>query len=581
MSMYIAEDSATLQEWLEEKFEEAIEKSTAVKGASEVTESTKESFGDYQCNSALKVAKTIGLKPREVASKIIEAFGEEDLVEKLEIAGPGFINIHLNNEKMADRLFRCFGDLRLGVPFAKTREKVICEFSSPNIAKPMHVGHLRSTIIGESIARLQEFLGHEVIRLNHVGDWGTQFGMLIAFLKKFHPEVIEDASSATLDDLVSWYREAKKVFDEDKAFQTAAREEVVRLQAGGELSLKAWRHICEISRRGFNEIYRLLDAKIDERGESFYNPLLPTIIKDFEAKGLVKIDGGAKCVFLEGFTNKEGEPLPLIIQKQDGGFNYATTDLAGFKYRASEDEAKRIIIVTDSGQSLHFKMVYQAAQKVGYIDSAKIRFDHVTFGLVLAADGKKFRTRSGETERLSELLATAIGRAKELLQGRDVENLEKSAQVLGIGSVKYADLSCNRIKDYTFSYDRMLRFEGNTAAFILYAYVRIQSIKRKIGASMELLHKEAKLSLAHPTERALALHLLRFSEALFAMDQDLMPSRLTDYLFHLAEKFHAFFRDCRVEGDPSEKSRLVLCELTARTIQKGLQLLGIETLERM
>lgn len=550
-------------------------------GEAEITQSTRPEFGDYQYNSALKIAQKAKRNPREVAEEIVGRVQDPTgLIEKMEVKGPGFINIFVNKGQVGVELVEILVDERLGVPIPPKRERIICEFSSPNIAKAMHVGHLRSTIIGDSIARLMEFLGHDVIRLNHVGDWGTQFGMLITYIKTYHPEIVKDASGAELEQLMEWYKKSKGEFDASATFKQKSQEEVVRLQGGDETSKIVWEHICEISRRAFHEIYDLLDVHLQERGESFYNPYLEGVIRDFEEKGLVTVDDGAKCVFLEGFKNKEGEALPIIIQKRDGGFNYSTTDLAGFKYRVQHDKADRIIIVTDSGQSMHFQMVYSAATKVGYINPDKVRFDHVPFGLVLSAEGKKFKTREGETVRLSELLQEAIDEAKVLLQDRNMPDLDEAARILGIGAVKYADLSSNRIKDYTFSYERMLKFEGNTAAYILYSYVRIQSIKKKAECSIDEI-KGHPIELLHPSEVALGLALRRFGEALAFMDEELLPNRLTDYLYHLAECFHTFFRDCHVIGSEKQNSRLLLCELTARIIKRGLYILGIETLEQM
>lgn len=574
---------------LQELFQKAIYKAFNHECSAVITQSTRDHFGDYQCNDALKLSKQVGLAPREVAQKIVENLDDvHGIIEKCEIAGPGFVNIYLNKAHLEKKLSAMALDERLGIPLPKVKQRIICEFSSPNVAKAMHVGHLRSTIIGDALARLMEFLGHDVIRLNHIGDWGTQFGMLITYLKRFCPHVIENAAIEDLEQLMSWYKESKRHFDESPSFKKESQEEVVRLQSGDPTTLKAWHHICEVSRRAFEEIYRRLDIKLQERGESYYNELLPTVIRDFEKAGLCVEDDGAKVVFLEGFQNKEGAPLPLIIQKRDGGYNYSTTDLAGFKQRAQEEKAGRIIVVTDAGQSLHFQMIYQAAVKVGYIDPERTRFDHVTFGVVLAPNGKKFKTREGETERLSDLLDTATSKAKEGLKARvaegkpaDEDDLNHRAEIIGIGSIKYADLSCNRIKDYTFSYDRMLRFEGNTASFILYAYVRIQSIKQRTGVDIEKLIQTPEIRLNHPTEIALGLHLCRFCEALAAMDQELLPNRLTDYLFSLAEKFHAFFRDCRVEGDPAMRPRLILIELAGKVIAKGLDLLGIQTVKHM
>ncbi len=570
----------SLQAELKKRFSTAIAQVSATPEPAEVTQSTRPDFGHYQCNSAMKLAKALKQNPREVAVRIADAFDGEGLVEKLEIAGPGFINIFLNKEALADRLTKMAADPRLGIPKAGQPKRAIVEFSSPNIAKEMHVGHLRSTIIGDSIARMLEFLGHNVLRLNHVGDWGTQFGMLIAYIKEHLPEVIEDPSAATLSDLMAWYKASKQQFDAHPDFKKRSQLEVVSLQGGDLLTLKAWEQICEISRRAFEEIYHLLDTHLEERGESFYNPLLSTTVEDLEKKGLVTLSEGAKCIYLEGFTNREGDPLPMILVKSDGGYNYSTTDMAAIQHRTQEERAEWIIHITDAGQATHFKMIFAAAEKAGYLDREKVRVDHVTFGLVLGPDGKKFRTRSGETERLIDLLETAVTEARKILEERmpdtTADELETIAHALGIGAIKYADLSCHRNGDYTFSYDRMLRFEGNTAAFLLYAYVRINGIKRKIG-----IEPTGPIQLEHPSEVALGLHLAQFSEALEAAVADLLPNRLTDYLYGLAERFNAFHRDCRVAGDPKQDSRLRLCQLCADTLKVGLSLLGLKTVDRM
>jgi arginyl-tRNA synthetase len=528
----------------------------------EVTQSTNARFGHYQCNSAMK----LGRNPREAAQAIIDAIDLQG-VGKAEIAGPGFINVTLEPSLVAERVNALCDDPRLGVPVVEPK-RVICEFSSPNIAKEMHVGHLRSTIIGDAIARLLEFLGHDVRRLNHVGDWGTQFGMLIAYMKRF------GAESSDLSELVEFYKKAKALFDEDADFKRDAQLEVVALQGGDPDSLAFWKQICDVSRIGFQQIYDILDVKLEERGESSYNPVLGEVVADLESKGMVQVSQGAKCIYLDGFVNREGDPLPMIVQKSDGGYLYATTDMAAIRERAKE--ADWIVVVTDAGQATHFQMVFQAAIRAGYVDPAKVRLDHVTFGLVLGADGKKFRTRSGETEKLSDLLDRAVEKAGELLAEREMES-DELAQKLGIAAVKYADLSCNRTGDYTFSYDRMLRFEGNTAAFLLYAYVRIHGIKRKIGKEVPL----GPIELTHPSEEELALHLCRFGEAIELVARDLLPNRLAEYLYGLAERFNAFFRDCRVEGSEHQASRLALCEATAAVLKQGLQLLGIPTVERM
>jgi arginyl-tRNA synthetase len=552
----------------------------------EVTPSTQPQFGHYQCNNALKLAKELKLNPRQVAQKIIDAWTvDSSMIEKMEIAGPGFINIFLTPQFISAEINNVLHDSRLGVPLPHPRQRIIVEFSSPNIAKELHVGHLRSTIIGDSLARLFEFLGHDVLRLNHIGDWGTQFGMLIVFMRENAPDVLEGKKQTDLSSLMQWYRAAKKRFDEDPEFKKKAQLQVVKLQGGDEVSLAAWKMICDISRHAFKEIYDLLDIKLVERGESFYNPYLPEVVADLEKRGIVTISDGAKCIYLEGFEGRDGKSLPIIIQKSDGGYNYDTTDMAALRHRIEIEKADRIIYVTDAGQSLHFQMLFKAAEKAGYLDPAKTRVDHVPFGVVLGADGTKFKTRSGDTEKLIDLLYEAVKQAKAIVQERipnlSEEELNDTAQVLGIDAVKYADLSSHRIKDYVFSYERMLRFEGNTAAFLLYAYVRVQSIKRKVGKEISALLKNSRIQLEHPTEIDLALHLRQFGETLDVVAQDLIPNRLAEYLYVLAEKFHAFFRDCRVEGSPQEDSRLLLCETTGRILKKGLEILGLKTLEKM
>jgi arginyl-tRNA synthetase len=572
-----------------EKADQAIRSAFGSSHEVEVTSSTQAQFGHYQCNSALKIGKALQLSPRTVAEKIVacidrKAADGSEMIADLQIAGPGFINITLSSHFLAGQIQQLLSDERLGVPAPAKKQRIVVEFSSPNIAKELHVGHLRSTIIGDAIARLFEFLGHDVLRLNHIGDWGTQFGMLIAYMQDAAPDVLQGKVETDLIQLMQWYRESKQRFDADADFKKRAQLEVVKLQGGDPVTRSAWQTICEISRKAFAEIYALLDIRTNERGESYYNPYLAEIVAELEAKGLITISDGAKCVFLEGFVTREGTPLPMIVQKSDGGYNYDTTDMAAMRHRIQVEKADRIIILTDAGQSQHFAMIAQASEKAGYLTS-RVRFDHVPFGVVLGPDGKKFKTRSGETEKLIDLLLEAVNRAKNILQERlpdlSPEELNAAAQILGIDAIKYADLSCHRIKDYLFSYDRMLKLEGNTAAFLLYAYVRIQGIKRKVNKKMDEVLGRARVALDHPSEIALALHLRQFGEVLNAMANDLLPNRLCDYLYELAEKFNAFFRDCRVEGVPEEESRLLLCEAASRVLEKGLHLLGLKTLDRM
>ncbi len=565
---------------LKEKVSQALQRAFKEELVAEITQSTQSQFGHYQCTNALKLAKDLKQSPRAVAEQIIAALDLGSIVSRIEIAGPGFINFTMDAAFLSAELNDLLQDPRLGVELPEKRQRIVVEFSSPNVAKELHVGHLRSTIIGDALACLFEFLGHDVLRLNHVGDWGTQFGMLIVYMQDEAPEVLSGSVETDLSTLMGWYREAKKRFDADETFKKRAQLQVVALQGGDPLSLKAWQKICEISRRGFQEIYDLLDVKIIERGESFYNPQLKAIVEDLERKGLITLSNSAKCIFVEGFATREGEPLPMIIQKADGGYNYDTTDMAALRQRFEVEKADRLIYVVDAGQSLHFQMLFKVAEKAGYL---KGEAQHVPFGVVLGADGKKFKTRSGETEKLIDLLSKAIHEAKKIMQGRQLaiseEEIDCLAQILGIDAVKYADLSCHRVKDYTFSYERMLKFEGNTAAFLLYSYVRILGIKRKVNKEISSLH--AKVILAHPSEIELALHLRQFGEELDTITRDLLPNHLCDYLYVLAEKFNAFFRDCRVEGSPEESSRLLLCEATARILEKGLHLLGLKTMDRM
>jgi len=555
----------------------------------EVVQSTQDKFGHYQCNSPMKLTKMLGLKPRDIAEKLVANLDKNDLhgkpmLEDATIAGPGFINLTLTPQFLSSYTDEMLRDQHLGVP-TNTHKRIIVDFSSPNTAKEMHVGHLRSTIIGDCLARLFEFLGYDVLRLNHIGDWGTSFGMLIAYMKEQTPEVLRGESTTDLTHLVTWYKAAKQRFDTDADFKKRSQQEVVDLQGGSQESLKAWNIICDISRKAYQEIYNLLDIKVIERGESFYNPYLADTVADLESKGLVTVSEGAKCIFLDGFQNREGETLPLMIQKSDGGYNYDTTDMAAMRHRIDDEKADRIIIVTDAGQAQHFRMIFKAAELAGYLDPKKVRTDHVPFGLVLGSDGKKFRTRSGDTERLIDLLTAAIDHADKILLERSPEmpaaERAELAHALGIGAIKYADLSCNRTSDYVFSYERMLRFEGNTAAFLMYAYVRVAGIKRKVKADIESVISNHHIKLEHPSEISLGMHLAQFGEALDIVAEDLLPNRLTDYLYVLAEKFNAFFRDCRVEGSPEQSSRLLLCEAVARVMHQGFKILGLPTIDKM
>jgi arginyl-tRNA synthetase len=546
-------------------------------------------FGDYQANVAMSLAKKLGMAPRAIAEQIIQHLDVAECCETPSVAGAGFINLTLKTAYLEESLKRMQADARLGLPLAKEPQRAIVDFSSPNIAKEMHVGHLRSTIIGDCIARVLEFQGHEVLRLNHVGDWGTQFGMLITHLRTAYPEALTTGNAIALGDLTTFYKQAKQRFDEDEAFKDESRLQVVALQSGDTETLKAWNLLCEQSRIAFQEIYDLLDIRITERGESFYNPLLPGVVEDLDKLGLLVKDQGAKCVFLEGFTNKEGNPLPLIVQKSDGGYNYATTDLATVRYRVQQDQVDRSLYVTDAGQANHFAQVWQVAGRAGWIPD-RVSLEHVPFGVVQGEDGKKFKTRSGDTVRLRDLLDEAIVRVRADLETRLTEEGREeteefkahAAQVIGISAVKYADLSQNRTSSYIFSYDKMLALQGNTAPYLLYAYVRVQGISRKGGIDFDRLG-DCAILLQEETELTLAKHLLQLDEVLTEVETDLYPNRLCQYLFELSQKFNVFYDRCPILNaeEPLRTSRLTLADLTARTIKLGLSLLGIPVLERM
>lgn len=575
----------TIQETIRSAFDEIFHHEFEGLSSShaEIARAKEGTLHDFQCNSAMKLAKQISLAPRVFAEKVAQSIEKrKDLFSSCSVAGPGFINFTLADSFLIEKLQECARQTELVFP-AHRKERILVDFSSPNIAKEMHVGHLRSTILGDALARILEKRGHDVIRHNHIGDWGTSFGMLIAHLRSLPNFSHTFLLSLSLPQLMQLYRESKVRFDSDPIFRKASQQAVVDLQRGDEEHTVIWKEICEVSRQAYEEIYTLLHVRIDERGESFYNPWLKEIVERLEKQGVVELSEGAKCIFVEGISDREHTKLPLIIQKSDGGYNYDTTDMAALWHRVTVEKAERIIYVTDLGQATHFQLVFGAAKKASLLDPSKVRLDHVGFGLVLGPDGKKFKTRSGETEKLRDLLDAAVDKAKEIIRERNPEWTEKEvnalAHILGIGAVKYSDLSCNRLSDYTFSYDRMLRFEGNTAAFIMYSYVRSLSIIKKVAREDSL--PTTLSQLFHPAERALAKQLLLFNDVLTEVEEQLLPNRLTEYLYTLAELFNQFFRDCRVEGDPRMNDRLFLVAMTMRTLKCGLELLGIEVPEKM
>ncbi|NJO43961.1 MAG: arginine--tRNA ligase [Cyanobacteria bacterium CRU_2_1] len=549
-------------------------------------------FGDYQSNVAMSLAKKLGKPPRAIAEQIIQQLDVADFCHPPVVAGAGFINLALKTSYLEAQLHAIHTDPRLGVARSQHPQRVIVDYPSPNIAKEVHVGLLRPSVIGDCLARILEFLGHDVIRLSHIGDWGTPFGMLIAYLREAYPEALKESNDIDLGDLSSFYKAARKRFDADEAFQERARLAVVQLQAGDEETIQAWKIVCDLSNRTNRKIYDWmgLSPEIQERGESFYNPLLLGVIEELDRLGLLVKDSGAKCVFLDGFTNKEGKPLPLIVQKSDGGYNYATTDLAAIRYRTEVDQAQRVIYPVGAEQTNHFAQIFQVGRRAGWITD-EVEFFYAPLGSILGEDGKKLKSRSGEAVRLIDLLNEAIAHARNDLETRLKEEgrqeteafIANVANVVGIGAIKYADLSQNRTSSYIFNYDKMLALQGNTAPYMLYAYVRVQGISRKGEINFAELGTDAAIVLQDEAEFTLAKHLLQLDEILSAVEIDLLPNRLCEYLFELSKKFNQFYDRLPIlqAEEPQRTSRLILADLTARTIELGLSLLGISVLERM
>ncbi|MCH7559633.1 MAG: arginine--tRNA ligase [Planctomycetes bacterium] len=570
-----------------------------------VRPSTDPKFGDYQANGVMALAKKVKTNPRKLAEEVVKSLDLDDICEPPEVAGPGFINLRLKPEFLADRLLEINKHIAsLGIDKAAVPKTIVVDFSSPNIAKQMHVGHLRSTIIGDCICRTLKFLGHNVIRQNHIGDWGTQFGMLCAlFRDKTTAEDIEEfkkiedewlSDDEILKDIEAFYREAKQKYDSDEDFAADARDAIAGLQKGQEYWKKYWQAIVGVSESHYMEIYRNLGVTLrdkDIRGESAYNDDLPVVVDELKEAGLAKESDGAICVFPEGFKNKEGDPLPFIICKSDGAYLYATTDLAALRYRVNELKANAIIYVTDARQKLHFEMLFAVAKMAKWV-SDDIELSHVMFGSVLGEDGTPLKTRAGENVKLKELLDEAVERAKSVVEEKNPnfseDKKKQIAKAVGVGAVKYADYSNNRTSDYVFSFDKMLAMDGNTAPYMQYAYARIKSIERKAKDKKVSIEDELAglqtLSLTEPAELDLAKYLIRYGEAIQAAIADYRPNYLTAYLFELAQKFSVFYTNCPVlKAEPGKRpTRLLLCDLTAKTIKHGLsELLGIEVVEQM
>jgi arginyl-tRNA synthetase len=548
------------------------------------------SFADFQANAALPLAKRVGRPPRELAADLVCHLDVADMCAEPEVSGPGFINFLLRDDWIADQASRMLDDPRLGVQPAAVPQTVVVEYSSPNIAKEMHVGHLRTTIVGDAIARVLEFAGHRVIRDNHTGDWGTQFGMEIEYLL----DVGEGSPEAALlrTDPNAFYQAARRKFDADPEFADRARKRVVDLQGGDQGTLELWEGIVDLSLDYLHRIYGRLGVTLtdaDIRGESFYNDMLADTVAALEELGLAVYSDGALCAFPPGFTGREGRPLPLIIRKRDGGYNYATTDLATIRYRVDELRCDRAIYVVGSDQALHFRMVFAVARQAGWIPEGAV-FEHAQIGLVLGPDGNRLRTRSGDNVQLSDLLSEAVERARSILDEVDASarfdpaELDEVAEAVGIGAVKYADLSTARDSAYVFDWDRMISFRGNTGPYLQYATARIRSIFRRAGADADPDIRGSKLAVIAAPERALALKLLGFGATLAQVGETAEPHHLCAYLFDVASLFTAFYEECPVlKAEPASlrAGRLALCALALRVLTTGLGLLGVPVPERM
>jgi arginyl-tRNA synthetase len=573
-----------------------------------VRPATDPRFGDYQANGVMALAKQHKTNPRKLAEQVVAQLDLSDLCEPPEVAGPGFINLRLKPQYVAEQLLRINTDQRgrLGIDPVPAPQRIVVDFSSPNVAKQMHVGHLRSTIIGDCICRLLEFQGHTVIRQNHIGDWGTQFGMLINHIFRQMKAVAAENRSyrpfvddLSIPDTEQLYREAKKCFDADLEFARESREWVVRLQNREPRAHELWAAIRRASLVESQKIYEVLGVNLhenDARGESEYSGDLPHVVEDLMGAGIADVSDDAVCVFPPGFETKEGKPLPFIIRKSDGAYLYATTDLAALRYRVFDRDmlADRIIYVTDTRQIQHFQMLFAVAQMAGWDrrDGKKVELVHVTFGSVLGEDGRPLKTRSGENVKLKDLLDEAVERARAVVEEKNPdlppEQKAKIAQAVGVGAVKYADYSNNRTSDYVFSYAKMLAMDGNTAPYMQYAYARVKSIERKAESKSVRIQDELRgigsLALSEPTELDLGKHLARYAEAIEAAAADYRPNYLTAYLYELAQRFSAFYTECPVldAGPDKRPTRLLLCDLTAKTIEHGLsQLLGIQVVKQM
>jgi len=538
---------------------------------------------DYQANAALSLKARLGKPPREIAAAIVAKLDAPDVIESVEIAGPGFVNVTLRNDYLSRELQAVAGDANVGLSLVGAPDTVVIDYSSPNVAKEMHVGHLRSTILGDALSRVLEALGNRVIRQNHLGDWGTPFGMLIEHLR----DLGEGDAERSMSELKEFYQAARRKFDADPGFADRSRSRVVLLQGGDASTLELWKRLVDATLRHASELYAKLGVRLTSEsvaGESFYNPMLAEVVDELVKKGLAVESDGALCVFPPGFLGRDGAKVPLIVRKQDGGYGYGTTDLAAIRYRVGTLGATRVLVVVGAEQQQHLAMVFATAKLAGWL-VPPARAEHVVFGAVLGADGKMFKTRAGESVRLIDLLEEAVQRARVVIAEKNPEldegTRESVAQMVGIGAVKYADLSSDRVKGYVFDYERMLSFDGNTAPYLQYAHARIRSIFRR---AEQAVPDASAIRLEAPAERALALVLLRFPTAVSGVADSLEPHRLCTYLYDVATTFSTFYEACPVlkaRSDQERASRLALSDVTARVLALGLDLLGIDAPERM
>ncbi|MEV4753604.1 arginine--tRNA ligase [Micromonospora sp. NPDC049559] len=539
---------------------------------------------DFQSDAALALARRLGRPPRDIAAEVLRAAELTDLCSAAEVSGPGFVNLTLAEPALGRLLTRMAADERLGVAPSAAPETVVVDYSAPNVAKEMHVGHLRSTVLGDATVRLLQWLGHRVIKANHLGDWGTPFGMLIEHLVDLGEA--EAAHELSVGDLDSFYKAARAKFDADDAFKQRARLRVVALQGGDETTLRLWRLLVTESERYFLTVYDRLDVMLDAGdfyGESYYNDQLAPVTDELDRLGLLRPSGGAACVFPEGYTGRDGQPLPLIVRKSDGGFGYAATDLAAIRHRTRDLGATRLLYFVGLPQRQHFEMVYAVARQAGWL-RPPARAEHVGFGSILGADGRMLRSRTGDSIKLVELLDEAVARAAELARRKnpdlDEQEVTAVARAAGIGAIKYADLATDRNRDYVFDWQRMLALDGNTAPYLQYAHARIRSIFRRAGVGVP---EGAPVIVGEPAERALAIALLDFGAVVRTVEATLEFHRLAGYLHTVAATFSGFYENCpvlRADG-PVRQSRLVLCDLTARVLRQGLHLLGIASPDRM